>query len=151
MRFKFRYWIPAFAWMSVIFVFSTDLFSSSSTGSVFERLLSLLFPALSAEVLHAIHFGFRKFAHVAAYAVLSYFFSVGQFGSFKPWLRPLSAKSAVGSILGCLIYASADEWHQSFSSVRTGTPVDVAWDTLGAVLAQASLTALRYSRLKVPS
>ena len=46
----------------------------------------------------------------------------------------------------CTLYASADEFHQTFEVDRTGSPWDVLVDTLGAAVATATIAWWRSSR-----
>jgi len=39
-------------------------------------------------------------------------------------------------VLGTLLVASLDEWHQSYNPLRTGTPKDVLLDTCAGIVAQ---------------
>jgi len=134
---RIRYWIPAFFWMGVIFLFSTELFSMPGTSPWVEGLLRWFFPTASDTTVQTFHLIVRKAAHVMEYAALSLFYFWGLSGSFRPtsWKGSIALASVVLSVL----YAASDEWHQSFSPFRTGTPVDVGWDALGAVLAQTAV------------
>ncbi len=135
---KGRYWIPALVWMGAIFVFSTDLFAAPTTHSIFEAVLRFLFPWMTENWVEKIHFGARKAAHITAYAFLSWFYLMGLLGTYKPG-RCSTSTSAVHSILLCVLYATLDEWHQSFSKVRTGSVLDVAWDGAGAISSQLAV------------
>ncbi|MGH7395771.1 MAG: hypothetical protein ACREJF_09280, partial [Candidatus Methylomirabilales bacterium] len=46
---------PALLWMGVIFVFSTDLFSTGETGRFVLPLLAWLFPGAAPETLALLH------------------------------------------------------------------------------------------------
>jgi VanZ family protein len=43
---------------------------------------------------------------------------------------------AFSSLLGVVLYAASDEFHQSFVPERTASLVDVGIDTLGGIIAQ---------------
>lgn len=137
---KFKYWVPAFLWMASIFLFSTDMFAASSTGSVVKAMLHYFFPSLTIDQVHFIHISIRKSAHIGVYALLSYFYRVGFAHNWRVWKIPqVNIWPMFGAIVLTIICACLDEFHQSFSSKRTGTPIDVAWDTLGAALMQTVL------------
>jgi VanZ family protein len=129
---RFRYWIPALIWMGVIFLLSTDMFSSPETASIVEGILRWLFPFLSGTWVRGIHFGIRKTAHLSVYAALLLFYLMGLSASFR--LKPrLSPKTAALALVMATLYACTDEWHQSFSPLRLGTPTDVLFDSAGAL------------------
>jgi VanZ family protein len=74
--------------------------------------------------LGAWDFALRKLAHITIYAVLWL-----TLVRATDWRRPILATAIA------ILYAISDEFHQSFVDGRHGTPVDVAIDTLGMVLA----------------
>lgn len=138
MRLRIRYWLPAILWMAVIFVFSTDLFSASNTDSWLRRLLATYLPSLSDVAIEVIHHIVRKMAHISAYAVLSVAYYLGLRQAFR--LRGVwSPKTAGVAIVLAVLYASTDEWHQSFSNHRTASILDVGYDAVGAIVAQGLL------------
>ena len=69
----------------------------------------------------------RKLGHMGGYAVLTFLWWWALVGRVD---RPL-AIAAVISIL----YACSDEYHQTFTDNRSGTPVDVGIDAVGVGLA----------------
>ncbi len=77
---------------------------------------------------------FRKLGHVTGYALLTGLWVWALQGMVR---RPVL-------IAGCisLAYACTDEFHQTFVSGRTGTPVDVAVDAIGIALAAYLATRL---------
>jgi VanZ family protein len=77
---------------------------------------------------------FRKLGHVSGYALLTALWAWALSGVVR---RPLLL--AVGISLA---YACTDEFHQTFVSGRTGTPVDVGIDAIGMAIA-ALLIGLR--------
>ena len=66
----------------------------------------------------------RKLAHMAIFGLL-----------YLLWLRALRRPLAAGAIT--LAYAVSDEWHQTFVEGRSGSPVDVAIDVAGMLVAAA--------------
>ncbi len=88
----------------------------------------------------------RKTGHFVGYATLSLLF-------WRAWYRTLRGRigenllglrlrCAAFALLGTLITASLDEWHQSFIPSRTASPVDVALDMTGAIVAHLILFAI---------
>jgi VanZ family protein len=125
-----RNWLPVFLWAALIFVFSTDIFSSANTAGAFEPILQQLFPQLPVDYIERLHAVFRKLGHFTEYFVL---------GGLL-W-RALRYHDAAGSrsrrlalsIAITAIYAISDEWHQSFVPSRTASVIDVLIDTFGGI------------------
>jgi hypothetical protein len=72
----------------------------------------------------------RKLAHVTIYTALWLALLRA-----SEWRRPLAATVVA------LLYAASDEFHQHFVHGRHGTPVDVAVDAVGFVLAATASRA----------
>ncbi len=109
LRTSLRLWLPPLALMAVIFYLSDQPDLSSGLG-----ILDLVG---------------RKVVHAGEYALLC-----------ALWWRALrpaaSARLAlVTSLTVSIAYAVSDEIHQSFVPGRTGTPIDVSIDAVGAGLA----------------
>lgn len=76
----------------------------------------------------------RKLGHVTGYALLT---------TLWWWaLRGFVGRPLLIAVCIAFAYACTDELHQTFVSGRTGTPVDVAIDSIGMAIA-ASLIHLR--------
>ena len=111
-----RWRIALAAWLGLIFLLSSSLFA----------------PQMSAdgtrEVFGSLNYLARKFAHIAEYGILTYLFlrsirtSPERFGRSLAW-----------SVLLSVLYAIADEFHQSLVPQRDGTWHDVLFDTAGAL------------------
>jgi VanZ family protein len=106
-------WAPPIALMAVIFVLSAQPDLNSGLG-VFDLIG-------------------RKLVHAGEYALLCFL-----------WWRALKSvtgptPAAVGAFLIAIAYAAGDEFHQTFISGRSGSPVDVAIDSAGATLAAVLL------------
>lgn len=102
-------WLPPLALMVVIFLLSAQPDLSSGLGIV--DLVG------------------RKVVHAAEYALLC-----------ALWWRALrhstpAPVALVASLTVSIAYAASDELHQSLVPGRTGTPIDVCIDALGAALA----------------
>jgi VanZ family protein len=77
----------------------------------------------------------RKLAHAAEYALLTLAWA---------WaLRPATRLSVPFAAAIALLYATSDEYHQTFVTGRSGSPVDVLVDAIGVGIA---LALLRYHR-----
>ena len=105
-----RYWLPAVFWMGVIFYFSSK---SRVTVSDQETVNFIVFKTL----------------HMIEYAML-YFLLFRGFYSIKNKKLLLPERFLYPFILA-MFYAATDEFHQTFSSHREGTPRDVIIDTIG--------------------
>ncbi|MEE2947087.1 MAG: VanZ family protein [Verrucomicrobiota bacterium] len=128
-------WVWVLAWMGVIFVFSTDHFSGAQTSRFIGPVLKWIMPSISDESIANVQLAARKTAHLAEYAILSILIC-----------RALAKRAALGSlqlvVLGQAVliaaaYAAFDEWHQSWTTERHGSILDVGIDTAGAVIGAA--------------
>jgi len=66
----------------------------------------------------------RKLAHMTEYGLL-----------WLLWLRALGWRAPWAAALTAVGYAATDEWHQSFVAGRVGSPLDVAIDGAGVLVA----------------
>jgi VanZ like family len=75
----------------------------------------------------------RKIVHAAEFGALALLWT---------WaLAPLIRRPVPLSVAITLLYAAADEYHQSFVATRHGTPTDLIFDAAGVAIA---LVVLRY-------
>jgi VanZ family protein len=123
-------WLPPVAWMLLIGWFSTSDWSAQNTAwllSLIDRWLGAVPGGASLGGLHA---ALRKAAHVVVYAVLAalWYRALAR----RPTLTPPAAAWIAFAI--SLAWATLDEAHQATLASRTGTPVDVLIDGLGAGL-----------------
>jgi len=136
-------WTPVILWMFVICLMSTSAFSGEDTSLIIEPLLRFLLPSITASEFGIYHAIIRKMAHVAEYLILGLLlfraFSAGQAGR-RHW------QWAGSSLLVLVLYASLDEFHQSFTASRTASVIDVGIDICGGLLG-LSLCILRRCRL----
>ena len=127
-----KYWAPPIIWMSMIFWFSTDMFSGDNTGSLLRKVVSFIYPGITRELFDSIHFYVRKAGHLTEYAVLALLlFRAFRSGAQARWRRGW----ALSSLLVAFLYASLDEYHQTFTRRRTGSVYDILIDTSGALTA----------------
>jgi VanZ family protein len=122
-------WAAIFVWMTLIFFFSTDLFSGENTSVLLAPVLSAVFPSISGDQLDTIHLGLRKLGHLSEYFILAVLLMRGL-------AAELPAQRRVSRLLFALIlatlYGASDEWHQAFVPSRTASVVDVMIDSCGA-------------------
>ena len=123
-------WAPVLVWMTVIFLFSTDYFSSTNTAPFIVPLLSNLFPDLATGHIESIVMLMRKLGHFSEYCILALLLMRALNAEFAEQ----SAKSRINwSIALIVIYAVSDELHQAFVPSRTASPWDVLIDSLGGM------------------
>jgi VanZ family protein len=138
-----EYWIPIVAWLLVMFLFSTNMMSSSETSRFIVPALKFLFPGLTASGISFWHGVIRKLAHVTEYFVLATF--VYRALKFE---RPSLIDAKLRTIVFVALAALLDEFHQSFVPSRTATIIDVGYDCLGGVWALWLITAYEFRRLR---
>ena len=136
-------WIAAILWLIVIAIESTAWLSSSNTSKILYPIFHYLFN-MDWQRFEYWHHYIRKGGHVIGYATLSILL-------FRAWRATFPAAGNVKwswrwanvAILGTLVVASLDEWHQSFIPSRTGRWQDVALDTCAGLGAQVLLLLCR--------
>ncbi|MEX2197059.1 MAG: VanZ family protein [Thermoleophilaceae bacterium] len=102
-------WAPPLLLMAVIFYFSAQPDLSSGLGTI--DLIG------------------RKIIHAAEYALLTFLW-------WRALAQLLSKRPAILAALAIAVaYGASDEFHQTFVSGRSGSPIDVAIDTFGAGVA----------------
>jgi VanZ family protein len=127
--FRIKNWLPAVAWAGMIFLFSTEIFSSSNTSHALGSL-SWLLPHLPHEMIASIHVALRKIGHGAEYFVLSVLVlrALQNDSGEKNGLR-----HGAMTLVVVFLYALSDEWHQSFVPSREASLGDVMIDVLGGI------------------
>lgn len=130
-----RAWWPAVVWACMIFLFSTDYFSSEHTANIIAPVFRWLFPHLSEDQFHHIHHLIRKSAHFTEYFIFYLFLYRGVRGGRQGW-RWSWGFSAWFIAAG---YACLDEVHQALVVSRTASPYDSLLDSIGALFAFAVL------------
>jgi VanZ family protein len=129
---RLKYWIPAILVATMISIFSTRYFTGEQTARVIVPVLHWLFPHAAPHLLHLMHVGIRKLAHVTEFGL----FSITVFHGIRAGRAGWQSSWALGTLLIAVTYAGIDEWHQTFVPLRHATPRDVAIDAVGALLAQ---------------
>lgn len=130
-------------WLIVMFLFSTDAFSSNETSKIIVPILKFFFPGLSAAQLDIGHAVIRKLAHITEYFILTIF----TYRSIR-LDQPDLAQAKLKTITFVVLAASFDEIHQVFTAFRGPSPVDVGYDCLGAVWALWLITTYESWRLR---
>ena len=124
-----QYWLPLIIWLAVIYSFSTDEFSSSSTAGFVEPILHFLFPGLSPEQLSFWHAVIRKLSHITEYAILAWLtYRAIRFDETDP------LKAKVRAFQFLVLAAMMDEFHQSLTMSRGASIVDVGYDSIGGLI-----------------
>jgi len=141
---QLKYWIPAISVAVVISVFSTRYFSAEQTGRVIVPILRWLFPSAGQHLLHLMHIGIRKAAHVTEFGI----FSIAVFHGVRAERHGWRLDWAVLTLLIAAGYAGLDEWHQSFVPMREARLRDVLIDIFGAFLAQSLVWIYARSKWK---
>jgi len=126
-------WLPAALWMGVIFWMSTGTFSAEHTSRFIGPLLHFLFPQFSSQDFDLLHGIIRKAGHVTEYFILGLLLFRAFSGNSPQGWR---LRWTVYVVIGVVLYALSDEFHQSFTSSRTSSLVDVGFDSAGGVLSQ---------------
>jgi VanZ family protein len=129
-------WIAAILWLIVIAIESTSYLSAENTSRILYPILHF-FCGLDWAHFRVWHFYIRKTGHFLGYGILSILL-------FRAWRATLpdmknvlwTLRWSAIAILGTLIVASLDEWHQTFIPSRTGRWQDVVLDTCGGIVAQ---------------
>ncbi|MEY2496560.1 MAG: hypothetical protein QOD12_116 [Verrucomicrobiota bacterium] len=141
-----KYWLPVLLWMLFVFIGSTDLMSADHTSRFIGPFLRWIAPDISPATITSIQLLVRKAAHLTEYAILSaLFYRAFRQGRENFW------RAAALALVVAAIYASLDEFHQSFVASRTGTPWDVMIDMGGAVIGLALCMAFRRKKRAVTS
>ncbi len=128
-----RYWLPPILWAGVILWASGDAFSAEHTGSILQAIVTAIRGRpLSPEQFATVHFLIRKAAHLTEYGILGGLL----FRAIRRARPGFDWRWAATAIVVATCLSSIDEFHQTFVASRTGNPIDVGLDTLGASLAQ---------------
>ena len=134
-----KLWLPALLWPLIIIVNSGDYLSANHTYGMLHLLLQhYLGLPISNYAIDWLNVLARKSAHFLEYGLL-YFLYYRAIGS----LRVTLLARYVLPLVAVLVFASADEWRQSFTRERHASPFDVVLDLSGG-LAAATLLLRRH-------
>lgn len=121
-------------WMLIIFLFSSqnkEKSKKTSDGFIIKVCNIFISKKLSKKdkerLTKKYHFIARKLAHFSIYFILGILLIslLMKYNINYPVLK---------SIIGCLLYASSDEFHQIFVKGRTASIKDVLIDTCGSII-----------------
>ncbi len=121
-------WLIVLAWAGVIWQFGSDAYSLDRTSRFLQPFINWLLADLDLATRFQIHGWIRKSAHFIEYAILALL-------AFRAGL--LSAeRHRIGTAFWVALFfvatvAAADEFRQSLSTARTGSPYDVLIDVTG--------------------
>jgi VanZ family protein len=132
-------WLAAILWLIVITIESSSLGAARNTSRILYPLLHFLF-GLDPFRFEYVHFFIRKGGHVFGYGLLSLLL-------FRAWRETLRLPGSANwtlrwanlAVLGTMLVASLDEYHQSFNPERTGSVRDVILDTCAGLAVQVLL------------
>lgn len=140
---KLMSFFPMFLLLYLIFGFSAQPGEESASLSLrislyLVQLFSPFLPAASTneilmEQAESIHFLVRKAAHMTEYFLLTLSLHLPMAVCLKN--RISHRQKLLLGFIGAVFLASADEFHQTFVSGRSGNLTDVAIDTIGITAA----------------
>jgi VanZ family protein len=132
-----RYWIPVGLMLSLMYFFSTDVFSGKNTSLAITWLMKFFGEDLNRSELGEANFAVRKFAHFFEYAILaSLLFRAFKAESPLPWRFSWASYSFAIVIVWSLL----DEFHQTFTRMRGGSIYDSMIDSAGGLFALLAIT-----------
>jgi VanZ family protein len=134
-RIRLRTWLPALVCAMVFAVESTSYLGADRTSAPLQRVVEAIFGYDVCAHWVLIHHFIRKTGHFMGYGIFSLVCFRSSWITFESvairLMRQLQAHGL--AILATFLVASADEFHQSFLSNRTGQFSDVLLDCCGAV------------------
>ncbi len=144
-RTAIRYWLPPILWTAVIFAASSASFSSTQSAPWLATIVrSILGHSLSPDLFEALHIAIRKAGHLIEYGILGALL----YRAFRAEDRTRwNLRWAIFGVAVATIIAALDEWHQMYVPSRTSSPMDMAVDSLGAMVAQILIRVTQRSRI----
>jgi VanZ family protein len=115
-------WLPAVAWMAMLWVLSDQ-------------------PGLSVSEDPSVDLPIRRAAHVGVYGVLAVLFA-------RALRTPASGWRLAAPWLLAVAYGALDEWHQTQVPSRSGSAGDVGFDAVGAAVGVVAWVILVRSRAR---
>ncbi len=130
------YVLPPLLWMAFIFPVGNRTFASSRIFEIFAAVFTGLFPEASPHALGVAYIVFRKTLHFVEYGLLTLLL----YRAFRRGRGPRWSKRAgLSAAAGAIAYGFLDEYLQSFTPNRYGSPLDWAVDTAGVLTVLALL------------
>ena len=130
-----KFWVPVLVWLAIIFGASGDRSSGQRSSRIIAPIVRWFVPDISQKRLDTIVHAVRKTAHVTEYAILALllFRALAKFARFVPAQpSPFPWRAALFAFAFAALYATTDEFHQTFVPSRTGQVSDVFIDSSGA-------------------
>ena len=124
-------WLLVLGWAAMIWQFGSDAYSLDRTSRFLQPLIDWLLAGIDLATRYRVHAWIRKSAHFIEYAILALL-------AFRAAL--LSAeRHRIGTAFWVALFfvatlAAADEFRQSLSAARTGSPYDVLIDVSGGLV-----------------
>jgi VanZ family protein len=115
-----------------MYFLSTDVFSGEQTRGFLERILRWLRPGISEYRIHWANVFVRKSAHFFEYALLAGLIYRAFRADAPVHWRP---RWAIYTIILFVSWALVDEFHQSFTRLRSSSFYDSALDVTGGLFA----------------
>jgi VanZ family protein len=148
-RLAFRTWIPAVAWALLTIAASGDLLSARHTGGLVIWFFQTFLPSVDARYWDITHTYLRKNGHFFNYAVLSWlWFRAARYWELRTPARDWKLRWALSGLAFTVATALCDEGLQRLVPSRTGSWMDVALDSSGALFAQFLILRLWLARRK---
>ncbi len=127
-----RYYLPVVLWAIAIALLSTSGFDTTFTYRLLKVANDLLALGYTFAQLREGNAVVRKLAHMTEYFILGLLlWRALRRGREEAWRWSWAA----GSLLLGAAWAGLDELHQLFERGRGSSVLDIAWDTLGLLLA----------------
>ena len=121
-----KYWLPVTIMLAAMFYFSTDTLSNEHTETFVGRILLWLSSHISESVIAVINYIIRKSAHFVEYAILgALLFRAFRADDSVRW----RLKWVAYSLISAASWAALDEFHQTFTRTRSGSPWDALLDS----------------------
>ncbi|MCS7079540.1 MAG: VanZ family protein [Chloracidobacterium sp.] len=141
---KGRWWwlLLPIGWMGAIFVFSSDWLAWRNTAPLARIWLHWWLPNPDPQTTETFHLILRKLGHVTEYALLAllWYVALRRANCWSP------RQAGLGAAVVSILYAGLDEWRQTFTVERIGSPADVGFDSLGVLLGLSGVALLHQLR-----
>jgi len=123
-------WIILILWLGIIFAFSHQANSGEITKNIIADTIEVKVEEKTEPTLDIINYIIRKGAHIGEYIILTFII----FSLVSEYTKD-NKKIIIFGLLGCILFASFDEFHQYFVPGRTALVTDVFIDLIGAIIA----------------
>jgi len=123
-------WLILFSWLFVIFMFSHQQNSGEITKEIISTTISVKEESKTEPLLDGINYVIRKNAHITEFIILTLIL----FSLVSEYTKN-EKKIILISIIGCILFAAGDEFHQYFVPGRSALVTDVLIDSIGALIA----------------